>query len=75
MLFKSNIMLKYILGLQVRVLLFLVTVTIGIVEGLSDLEESIPVALGYEAKDFTRQSILRHSEPTLALSTLICSQM
>ena len=51
--------------LQVRVLLFLATVTIGIVEGMSVLEKSIPVALGYEATDLTRQSILTPSKPSV----------
>lgn len=50
------------LFVQVRVLFFLVTVTIGIVEGFSDLESSIPVALGFDAEDFNRKSLLRHSQ-------------
>lgn len=51
--------------MKVRVLFFLVTVTVGIVSGFSDLEASIPVALGYSAQDDTRKSLLRHSESRL----------
>lgn len=63
-------------NLQVRVLLFLATVTIGIVEGMSVLEHSIPVALGYEAKDLNRKSILRPSK--LSVSNMLgtgCTKM
>ena len=34
--------------LQIRALLFLMTLTVSIVDSLSDLEDTIPVALGYE---------------------------
>lgn len=60
---RSVQLILVLLGLQVRVLLFMITITVGIVEGLTECEQSIPVALGYEAKDPTRHDILSHSEP------------
>ncbi len=59
---SSRLIFLTLSHLQVRVLLFLSTVTIGIVEGMSALEKSIPVALGYEANGLGRQSILRPSK-------------
>lgn len=37
--------------LGIRVVLFLVTITDGIINALADLETSLPAALGYETQD------------------------
>ena len=44
--------------MQIRVLLFLVTLTTGIIDALADLERDLPVALGYEAEDSLRQPVI-----------------
>ena len=50
--------------MQIRVLLFLVTLTTGIIDALADLERDLPVALGYEAEDSSRQPVILPSALT-----------